>query len=224
MTEKGERNACVSILSDPSEVVDLSATPAPSRAEPSLRDRLRTDTRDAHEALDASFSDMFADASGAQYRRFIAMNREAHEAIEPVLAGSPLGRPGAGGDHADRLDAAQRDAQALGIEPRPASPFPLPRPDIFEAFGIAYVLEGSRLGAKYMLRAINRDERLSGARWPTHYLEASSDARPFTRLLDRMAAEPASEDDMRRATAAADATFRYFRMLCGDDDERTTRA
>lgn len=202
----------------------MSAIPAPSRSEPSLRDRLRADTQAAHEALDASFADMFADTSGGQYRRFIAMNLQAHEAIEPVLAQSPLGRPGADGDHADRLDAARRDAEVLGVEPRAAAPFSLPRPDIFEAFGIAYVLEGSRLGAKYMSRAIKRDERLSGARWPTHYLEASSDARPFTWLLDRMAAEPAGEADMRRAVAAADATFRYFRMLCGDDDERTTRA
>ncbi|WP_279481972.1 biliverdin-producing heme oxygenase [Aureimonas sp. SK2] len=172
--------------------------------------------------MDALFDGMFNDATGAQYKRFIAMNLAAHEAIEPVLAQSPIGLRVDEGD-AGRLDAARRDAAELRIEAAPAPEFPLPRPDLFEAFGIGYVLEGSRLGAKYMSRAIKRDRDVNGGSWPTAYLEASSDARPFTRLLDRMAAEPSDEADIRRAVAAADATFRYFRTLCGDEPRRTNR-
>lgn len=202
--------------------LSLSASPSSSRPAPSLRDRLRADTREAHEALDASFAGMFADATGAEYRRFIAMNLAAHEAIEPVLAQSPLGRLQDEGE-TGRLDAARRDASELGVEAASGPVFPLPGPDIFEAFGVAYVLEGSRLGAKYMSRAIKRDRNVNGAGLPTAYLEASSDARPFTRLLDRMAAEAADEADVRRAVAAAEATFRYFRSLSGDDQKRTNR-
>ncbi|RIY00055.1 hypothetical protein D3218_12190 [Aureimonas flava] len=167
---------------------------------------------------------MFGDATGQLYRRFIAMNLAAHEAIEPVLAASPLGPAEAGEASADRLDAARRDARALGIEAPAAPDFPLPSPDLFEAFGIAYVLEGSRLGAKYMSRAIKRDERGDDARWPTDYLDVSGDVRPFTRLLERMAAEPTGEADVRRAVQAADVTFRFFRAMSGDDQKRTTRA
>ncbi|WP_061930797.1 biliverdin-producing heme oxygenase [Aureimonas sp. AU22] len=201
----------------------MSASPS-SQSVPSLRDRLRADTREAHEALDASFAGMFADATGTRYARFIAMNRAAHAAIDPVLAASPLAGLKDEEAPADRLDAAHRDALALGLAPAPPVRFPLPGPDLFEAFGIAYVLEGSRLGAKYMLRAIKIDQRTDDVRWPTDYLEASSDARPFTRLLDRMAAERADEPAIRRAVEAADVTFRFFRSLCGDDDKRTTRA
>lgn len=223
MDEKDEKS-CRLVLFAWHEASTLTAQSSAAEPAPSLRDRLRADTRDAHEALDASFEGMFSDASGALYRRFIAMNLAAHAAIEPILAASPLDLPDDGEPSADRLAAARRDAAALGVETGETAPFPLPRPDLFEALGIAYVLEGSRLGAKYMSRAIKRDERPGGARWPTHYLEASSDARPFARLLDRMAAEAAGEADARRAVDAADVTFRYFRALCGDDQRRTTRA
>lgn len=201
----------------------MSALPSSSGPASSLRDRLRADTREAHEALDASFAGMFSDSTGAAYRRFIAMNLAAHAAIDPILATSLPAAPWEGEAPADRLDAARRDARALGLEPEATPAFPLPRPDLFQALGIAYVLEGSRLGAKYMLRAIKRDEPSGDAWWPTHYLEASSDARPFTRLLDRMTAERADEADIRRAVEAADTTFRFFRGLCGDDEKRTTR-
>lgn len=167
---------------------------------------------------------MFSDPDGARYRRFIAMNLAAHEAIEPVLAASPLGLMDDGTPETPRLRAARQDARHLNLPETSAARFPLPTPDLAEALGIAYVLEGSRLGAKYMSRAIKRDASGGDTRWPTSYLEASGDARPFTRLLERMAAEPIDEAGIRRAVDAADTTFRFFRMLCGQDEKRTTRA
>ncbi len=224
MVEKGRKTRNPPSRHDPFEVSPLPASPSQDHPAPSLRDRLRADTREAHEALDASFAGMFSDPEGAHYRRFIAMNLAAHEAIEPVLAASPLGLMEDGTPETPRLRAARQDARQLGLPDISPGRFPLPAPDLAEAFGIAYVLEGSRLGAKYMSRAIKRDTSGGDTRWPTYYLEASADVRPFTRLLERMAAEPVDEAGIRRAVEAADTTFRFFRMLCGQDEKRTTRA
>ncbi|WP_182086825.1 biliverdin-producing heme oxygenase [Aureimonas sp. ME7] len=201
----------------------MTITDAPAAARPSLRDRLRSDTREAHEALDASFADMFGDAEGARYRRFLRMNHLAHEAIEPILSGSPLDWTGRDAPDAGRLAAVRRDAEAIGLPPEPAPGFPIENPDLPEALGIAYVLEGSRLGAKFMLRALKREGAGSGDPWPTAYLEASSDARPFAHLIERMDAEPMNEGMVRRAVSAADETFRFFQRLAEDSATRTIR-
>lgn len=214
----------------------MTHPPLPPVAEPSgdrparLRDRLREETRPEHEALDALFETMFRPDAAALYATFLRMNREAHRAIEPRLAGGALPEDLAPGG--ERRRAAERDCAALGL-PDASAPHErdlaarlLPeRPTRFEALGMAYVLEGSRLGARFMLKALARGEAGADARngLPAHYLEASGDTRPFADLLKAMERASAREGD--EAVRAARATFRYFTALAtGRSFEETAQA
>lgn len=193
---------------------DTPAVPDPAVAieaaeAASLRDRLRRDTRIEHEALDACFEGMFAEPDLRRYRVFTAMNLAAHRAVEPILTAVP---PGPRWSPGRRLAALEEDARALALPEHEPAAFPIPRPDRAEAFGIAYVLEGSRLGAKFMMRALgDPGVRDDGDPVPARYLGASSDIGPFRDLLAAMAEAGLTEDERLRAIAAASATFRFFR-------------
>lgn len=192
------------------QTATLAGAPAdrPAAGDETLRDRLRAETREPHEALDARFAAMMG-GERAVYARFLAMNRDAHAALEPLLARSPLGETW----RADgRLAAARRDCDALGLA-EPAAPSRFERAELTraEAFGVAYVLEGSRLGAKFLLRGLARDPARNSM--PTHYLQASSDAGPFAGLLRSMAETGLPRDEFDASVEAARATFRFFGRL-----------
>ena len=171
-----------------------------------LRDRLRAETRAEHEALDAGFAEMLAPGREALYARFLLTNRAGHEAVEPLLSRSPLPWTDDG-----RLAALRADCRALRL-PRlrpPAVPAG-PRPTLPDALGAAYVLEGSRLGAAFLLKALRRNPA-SGL--PVRYLQASSDPAPFRRLIGLANETDWSQAEMDRAVASANRTFRTFRAL-----------
>ena len=184
---------------------------AGDREPPTLRERLRTETRQDHEALDALFDGMLEDESHGRYRGFVAMNLLAHRAIEPRLVGALAE---AGWQPGDRLEAAERDAHALGLETVEPPPFALAPLALPAAFGVAYVLEGSRLGARFMLKALQaREADATRNGLPTHYLQASGDPSPFRNLLTAMNEAGMTEDDQTLAVEAARQTFRYFRQI-----------
>ncbi len=188
-----------------SDTTSSSPGGAEARKAARLRDRLRAETRAEHEALDAGFANMLAPGARSLYACFLLTNRAGHEAVEPLLERSPLGWTGGG-----RLAALRADCRAMGLPrlrpPRLASDLPaLP-----EAVGAAYVLEGSRLGAAFLLKALRRDPASS---LPVRYLEASSDPEPFRQVIALANATPWSEAEMDRAVASANQTFRTFRAL-----------
>lgn len=208
------------LTADASSARSAPAAPIPDRAT-SLRDRLRRDTRTEHEALDARFEGMFAEPGLPRYGGFLAMNLAAHRAIEPILAASPLA--GAGWSPTGRLEALERDAGTLGLDTAhegiPA--FPIPAPTLPQAFGIAYVLEGSRLGARFMAKALRADPAGPRNAMPMAYLDMSSDPAPFRGLLAAMAASGPGGDEEALSVIAADETFRFFREIA---DRLETRA
>ena len=117
---------------------------------PTLREWLRTQTRDRHKQVDAVFSALFSGGYRG-YARFLT----AHAIAGPALASTIHA-------HSDLPFATQfapeplsaflkRDLEALGFPlPAPATaPAPLSRD---AALGAAYTLAGSRLGAKFMDR------------------------------------------------------------------------
>jgi heme oxygenase len=184
---------------------------AGDREPPTLRERLRTETRQDHEALDALFDGMLQDEGDGRYRGFVAMNLLAHRAIEPRLV-SALAE--AGWQPGDRLEAAERDAHALGLETVEPPPFALAPLALPAAFGVAYVLEGSRLGARFMLKALQaREADATRNGLPTHYLQASGDPSPFRNLLTAMNEAGMTEEDQTLAVEAARQTLRYFRQI-----------
>ena len=195
----------------PSETTRPARGHEPTTSE-RLRDRLRVETRPEHEALDAEFAEMLRPDAQDLYARFLMTNRAGHAALEPILLQSPLAHAQGGGWQAHgRLDALAADCTALGLPEWSGPAFAPGRPTFSQALGMAYVLEGSRLGAGFLLKALRRQDPASGL--PVRYLEVSSDPEPFRRLLAMMNAHSPSKGEADSTIAAANGTFRYFRAL-----------
>lgn len=187
------------------------AEAVPDRSTPpaSLRSRLRRETRAAHERLDASFIGL-SEGDPADYGLFLRMNEACHGTIEPVLAASPLAAlwpPRVPGPHA----AALADMEAIGLRPIVPAPFPVARPSLAQAVGIAYVLEGSKLGARQILKKLAKDDPAATDRPPTAFLShVAGSAEGFRGFLDLIEDLVADSFERDAAVGAADATFGYF--------------
>ncbi|KQT87921.1 hypothetical protein ASG48_00160 [Aurantimonas sp. Leaf443] len=183
------------------------AADRPAREAP-LRQLLRAGTRAPHEALDARLAGLAAAPTPHLYLRFLAMNHAAHAGMEPILRASALG------DLSGTLTPLlAEDLSAMGQGELPVPPFKLGEPDAAEAAGLLYVLEGSRLGARYILLELRRSG--AAARWPslsTSYLEAAAARGPET-VAERIERAAQSEPERRRALDAAVLAFAHFSAL-----------
>lgn len=186
----------------------------------SLRKRLRTDSRTSHEALDAKFEGM-ADAPAPDvYARFLRVNEACHRAIEPILAASLLNAVAPSFRLSMRSPSLAVDLAAMDIAPLDAPAFPIATPNAAETVGIVYVIEGSRLGAGYILSRLRA--RDLGAEWSKAsfaYLEGPDEPHALRGFLSEATGVLVDERDVDQAVAAADETFRFFL-----DVERLSRA
>ena len=174
-----------------------------SRPKSLLRNILRNATSEDHARLDATLG-AFDLCTVPGYRRFLEINAAALLPLERSLerAGVRAVLP----DWDDRARTAAILSDLAGLGGRPA---PLDAPELSgraAMFGTLYVLEGSRLGAAYLLRTVKAcsDPMISGTTaflghgagrqfWP-HYLAA----------LEAHADELAEDDLVRSAHAAFD--------------------
>ena len=116
-----------------------------------LRERLKAATTDAHRALDARFG-AFDLTSVAGYRRFLEASAAALLPLETTLERSGVARLFSDWPQRSRRTAIVADLDCIGGVVNPlASLATMSREQVF---GAMYVLEGSRLGARYLLRAI----------------------------------------------------------------------
>jgi heme oxygenase len=142
--------------------------------------RLRAATRANHEAVDAAFGH-FQLTDAADYGAFLTAHARALPAVESVLAdvpGLPALRP--------RVPLLHADLAALGLAL--PQPLPLPAPtDPATAFGMAYVIDGSRLGGGMLARQVPAD-------LPRAYLSDThlpGEWRAFGHALDAAAGDDA---------------------------------
>jgi heme oxygenase len=159
---------------------------------------LRAATAADHDAVDSAFGETdFGDR--AAYARFITAHALALPAVEAALEAFPALPP-----RRLRTPLIESDLRALGIDMPPPLPFPAPE-TMAAAFGMAYVIEGSRLGGGMLAKRV-------GADLPTAYLSEThlpGEWRGFLSALDR-AAE--GNDWVAELTAAARATFDLYRQ------------
>lgn len=130
---------------------------------------LRTATGRAHEEVDAAFGAFRLDDK-ASYAAFLTAHARALPAVEAALDGYP-GLPA----FSPRVPALAADLAALG-RPMPA-PMALPTPaSPAEAWGMLYVIEGSRLGGAMLARRV-------AAGLPKAYLAAAHPRGGWRSLL-----------------------------------------
>lgn len=181
-----------------------------SRGSDTARFRLRRETRESHAVLDATFASMLERSDYAAYRRFIQVSHACHAAIEACLHESALPDLIAGWTGRSRMSALETDRRAMGIAPLEVGEFHLSPNDSAGAFGAAYVLEGSRIGAKFIARHMR--EAAAATQWPGSsfaFVTADPDQKfgDFTNILDE---QNFDEIEMELCCAAADRAFRLF--------------
>jgi heme oxygenase len=164
---------------------------------------LRAATRSNHDAVDAAFSSFhLADADG--YGRFLTAHARALPAVEAALAGvdglPPL---------RSRTLLLQADLDALGLAVPDTLPLPTPS-DQGSAFGMAYVIEGSRLGGGLLARQVP-------AGLPHAYLSAvhlPGEWRAFGQALDGAAVD---DDWVTSALTGAKRVFDLYAQAAATD-------
>jgi len=176
---------------------------------------LREATAKAHDRVDAAFAD-FDLTDRDSYARFLAAHADV---VWPLEAALPGERVVADWESRKRGHLLKEDLALLGRpnlrhpseggdpEPEATSPVTLdPRlrgDDDAEVAGALYVLEGSRLGGKFLSRRLP-------AGFPRAYLDTDQRAEKWQQLLtviDRLLRDPIALD---KALAAALATFAAF--------------
>jgi heme oxygenase (biliverdin-IX-beta and delta-forming) len=173
---------------------------------PGIRDRLKQATAAAHRDLDARLGALDLDRLQG-YRRFLEISAAALLPLESALETS-----GVAGIFADWPRRARRAAITADLIKVGGSALPLERlPTLSRKtmFGTLYVLEGSRLGAKFLLRqvAASADPVIASA---TAYLNHGAGQHLWQSFLRALEREPFSPDDEVDVMVGAGVAFSMF--------------
>jgi heme oxygenase len=160
-----------------------------------LRTKIRVATADDHRRTEASFAADLA-ALPDSYAGFLLAHARAFPAVGRALSAG-LDWPA----WLARWRDLETDLDALDLDPPPLLPLAAAA-NRAEALGMAYVLEGSRLGSSLLLRSIP-------AGLPIAYLSGGNDREPWQRLLTLL--ETVAPTDEAAAIAGARTAFRAFR-------------
>jgi heme oxygenase len=174
------------------------------RSFPGLRERLRDATAAAHRELDAQLSSFDLTVLSG-YRRFLQASAGALLPLEAALVDAGVARMFPDWLERSRGAAIAADLGQLGSAAQPTvSVPPLTRSGML---GTLYVLEGSRLGAKFLLKMVADagDPRIGEA---TAYLSHGAGQRLWQSFLAKLASEQACDED--EAIEAACAAFAAF--------------
>lgn len=186
----------------------LSSGPRTPEAGASRRFALRDATAAAHARVEGIIGEAGLFQSLRGYRRYLEATYVMRAGLERDLDLSLAARlwPEWPGRRIARLVA--QDIEDLGSEPPQLNVRPKAH-DWPEALGVLYVLEGSSLGARLLVRSA--DELGLSPAFGARHLHAQAGAphawRNFVALLDTMPLTPKGE---RACSAAANATFDAF--------------
>jgi heme oxygenase len=165
-----------------------------------IRAKLRAETAEEHRRTEMSYGAVLAGLSDSRdpesYAAFLLAHARAFPAIGLALEGElvwPAWRA--------RWQALESDLAALDLDPPPTLTV-TPAASRAEALGMAYVLEGSRLGSTLLLERIR-------AGLPTAYLSGGNERAPWQLLLASL--ETIDRSDVPAAIAGAHTAFRAFR-------------
>lgn len=173
--------------------------------------RLKDGTAELHQQAELHVRILDADATLTDYRHYLAAMLGYHAPLEAVLqAHDGLGAAGFDAPRRRRAPMLAADLLALGDDPRgvPQCTSLPPVTSLARALGVAYVLEGSTLGGRYILAKLPPPlHRLRGhatAFLVGHGPETGSRWRAFTTIVTRELTTRALEDE---AVVGARETF-----------------
>ena len=171
-----------------------------------LRDHLRHATSDQHARLDAQFGAL--DLTGrAGYRAFLEASAAALMPLEDALEAAGVDDVFPDWEQRSRRTAMLDDLARVGGTARPLkADLSL---DAGAVLGVMYVLEGSRLGARYLLKTVAKssDPVVTSA---TRYLAHGADGRLWQSFLVMLERHAAALSDDAGAIAGARQAFDLF--------------
>ncbi len=172
-----------------------------------VRAHLREATAACHDRVDAAFSS-FDLATPDGYSTFLAAQAAALIPIEQAIEGAGIDAVLPDWKQRTRRMALCRDLENLGIVPPPSVVFVAP--DCPAAMlGMAYVLEGSRLGSAVLMQRV-----LSGPHTilstTTEYLRHGAGTGLWQSFLVTIEAAGFVASDLEKMTSAAKAVFGAF--------------
>jgi heme oxygenase len=185
---------------------------APQGPAEDLRLHLRAATMAAHDLLDHTMQTASGWQTLADYARFLSLQHAARAPIEAWLDGhAPADlRPPA------QTPLIARDLAALGLAlPAPAADFAMGGEGSDagegwgEALGAAWVLAGSALGNKAILKQMRRASAAHGGNWPSAFLGDDAMLAYWQGLRARIE-RPAAAAQASAAADAASAVFDHF--------------
>jgi heme oxygenase len=173
---------------------------------PGLRSRLKQATAEAHRDLDGRLGSLDL-SSLAGYRRFLEASAVALLPLERALERAGVAAMFADWPQRSRRAAIVADLAKVGGIVRPAAVPLLTNGNA--VLGTMYVLEGSRLGAKYLMRTIAHaaDPVIASA---TAYLDHGAGQPHWPRFLAVLEREPVTPDDEADIIDSAAAAFELF--------------
>ncbi|PTQ75310.1 biliverdin-producing heme oxygenase [Celeribacter persicus] len=182
-----------------------------------LSDRLRAATHPTHEQLDQSIMAAKPFESVENYGRFLAVQHGIHRDVAPLYEQSDLAGLFPGLTGRCRLEAVGQDLADLGLKapdydeaPATASPEGLGVP---EALGWLYVVEGSNLGAAFLLKYAKK-MGLSEAHGARHLAEPPEGRAPYWKAFkETLNGVVLNEAEEVRAIAAAETAFARVQTL-----------
>jgi heme oxygenase len=193
----------------------------------SLRDTIREATRRSHARLDAALGSVDL-LRPDDYARFLRGQAEALLPLETALERHGIHGILPDWEYRRRTPAIEHDLSALDIDVDP-----LPVPDLFsrgrdcaaDLLGIAYVLEGSRMGARIILSRVAEtpDAAIIGA---TAFLRHGFGKRLWPTFLATLENDPQARAQPARVIAAAQMAFGMFEcaLIPTLRDTKRTRA
>jgi heme oxygenase (biliverdin-IX-beta and delta-forming) len=171
-----------------------------------LRERLKRATTPAHHALDIRFS-AFDLTTRSGYLRFLEASAAAVAPLEEALERAGVLMMFEDWPQRSRRAAIAADIDCLGGAIRPL-------PDIGaltrnQVIGALYVLEGSRLGARYLLKKVlgSAGPPIAGA---TRYLRHGADQHLWRSFLEALAREIVAPGEEADIVAGAHRAFAVF--------------
>lgn len=171
------------------------------------RFELKAATDDIHRELDDRLSQLDL-AQEADYRRFLAFQARTVPPIEAALAAGGLGELVAGWSEARRGPALAADLAALD-HPTPEEMPPPPIANVEQLLGMAYVLEGSRLGSRVLRKRVADG-------FPTAFLGDSPSNGPWPALIAVIDRLLYSNRRIGEAKAAARSCFALFLSVASE--------
>lgn len=191
------------------QIADSNSPAETSAALVNRRNSLRGATDHLHRDLDR-LVEGFKLSDVAHYRRFLQASAATLIAIEQLLETAGVAELLPDWPSRTRRAAILADLHSLGSQVQPlalrrTSPTPA------EMFGIAYVLEGSRLGAKVLLERVlaSDDQKVRDA---SAYLQAGA-ADSWRSFLQQLETHEAADDQTQTVSGAVYAFTMFIRSF-----------